>query len=200
MAESTFMQRVLKARKEIMESGISKDKSGFKFKYVDLPQIETKVNEACFNNDIFVWFDFSDGKATLKLFDARTEAEPFVVSVEPKAVDMKGQQPIQDTGAMITYMRRYLYMTAFQISEHDMIDNNVPAQSEASEETEANPEDGLDDERRNLLELIRKMDPKAPEKMLAMQKKDSFAEIPLEYFQKIYDAYLAHNTRGGENA
>ena len=193
MAELTFMQRILKARKEIMETGISKDKSGFKFKYVDLPQIESKVNEACFNNDIFVWFDFSDGKATLKLHDARGEGEPFVVSVEPKAVDMKGQQPIQDTGAMITYMRRYLYMAAFLISEHDMIDNNVSA----SEETE---EPELDDQRRDLLEKIRAMDPKAPEKILTVQRAKSFADLPLEYYQKIYDAYLKNDKRGGENA
>ena len=191
MADTTFMQRILKARKEIMDSGISKDKPGFKFHYVDLPQIEAKVNEACISNDIFTWFDFSDNKATLKLYDAKGGSDPFVATVEPKAVDMKGQQPIQDTGAMITYMRRYLYMTAFQISEHDLVDGaQVP-------EEESEPE--LDEERRKLLEEIRKMDPKAPEKMLSVQKVNSFADLPLEYYQKIYNSYTALRNKGAES-
>lgn len=187
----TFMQRILNARKAIMDSGIAKDKPGFKFHYVDLPQIEAKVNEACFDNDILCWFDFNEGTATLSLYDARDDQKsPFIVNVIPKAVEMK-TQPIQDTGAMITYMRRYLYMTAFQISEHDIVDakDNEPEEEAA----------GLDPERQALLDKIKEIDPNAPQKMLTMQKVDSLADLPLEYFQKIYDSFVARQNKSEAN-
>ena len=187
----TFMQRILKARKDILESGISKDKSGFKFKYIDLPQIETKVNEACCKYDIFCWFDFTNDLASLTLYDA-LESEPascFSVGVNPKDVEMK-TQPIQDTGAMITYMRRYLYMSAFMISEHDRVDSVIPETTE--EEAVQNTETELDPEKKKLIDQISAIDPKAPEKMLTMQKKESLNDLELEYLQKILAAYQTH--------
>lgn len=192
MAELTFMQRILKARKQIMESGISKDKPGFKFHYVDLPQIEAKVNEACAENDILVWFDFSDGKATLLMYDALNEqTAPFTTTVTPKDVEMK-TQPIQDTGAMITYMRRYLYMTAFQISEHDMIDGNQ-SQPEAVQKAEPKTERKAEEKGTNGLTAEKMLDdlelarPGYTGKLCAAKGVDDTSELTVEYIEKAWN-------------
>ena len=189
MAELTFMQRILKARKQIMDSGISKDKPGFKFHYVDLPQIEAKVNEACTENNILVWFDFSDGKATLLMYDALNEqATPFTTSVTPKDVEMK-TQPIQDTGAMITYMRRYLYMTAFQISEHDMIDGNQE-QPEAVQKAEKRPAEAKGSNGLTAKRMLDDLDLARPgygAKLCAAKGVESTDELTIEYIEKAWN-------------
>lgn len=190
---ATFMQRILTARKEIAETGISKDKSGFKFKYVDLPQIEQKVNEACFKNDIFCWFDFNEGRATLSLFDALDlEKAPFSISITPNECKSNDKNnPIQDTGAMMTYMRRYLYMSAFQISEHDRVDSMLPEQpeEEPKKESQAKTEEAsgipfptVENEKiREMLVEIRSMDESYIDKMLQYKNTEDFNALSEKY-------------------
>ena len=191
MAEITFMQRILKARKQIMDSGISKDKPGFKFHYVDLPQIEAKVNEACSDNDILVWFDFSDGKATLLMYDALNEqTAPFTTSVTPKDVEMK-TQPIQDTGAMITYMRRYLYMTAFQISEHDMIDSNQGAEVEQKTEKNNSKDVGTNGlTAQKMLEDLDFAKPGYTKKLCAAKGVEDSSLLEIGYIEKAWNTFI----------
>ena len=191
MAEITFMQRILKARKQIMDSGISKDKPGFKFHYVDLPQIEAKVNEACSDNDILVWFDFSDGKATLLMYDALNEqTAPFTTSVTPKDVEMK-TQPIQDTGAMITYMRRYLYMTAFQISEHDMIDSKQGAEVEQKTEKNNSEDVGTNGlTAQKMLEDLEFAKPGYTKKLCAAKEVEDSSKLEIGYIEKAWNTFI----------
>ena len=214
MSELTFMQRIIKARVQILASGISKDKSGYKFKYVDLPQIEEKVLTACSENDLFTWIDYNEDVATLQIFDARnSESAPFSISVRPKDCET-GQSPIQGTGAMMTYMRRYLYMTAFTISEHDRIDDQVGPVEAPGQEVPAQkaPEkklrdidemlritdDMTDDQKKMMADLIeiREIAPDWPEKMLIGQKKESFLDLDPKYVtDRLFDAMAKKKRR-----
>jgi hypothetical protein len=40
--------------------------------------------------------------------------------------NLKGTHPIQNLGAVETYQRRYLWMTAMEIVEHDILDASEP--------------------------------------------------------------------------
>jgi hypothetical protein len=40
--------------------------------------------------------------------------------------NLKGTHPIQNLGAVETYSRRYLYVTALEIVEHDALDSSQP--------------------------------------------------------------------------
>jgi hypothetical protein len=66
--------------------------------------------------------------ATLRIVDAETKDE--IVFTSPMAeANLKGTHPIQNLGAVQTYQRRYLYMAALEIVEHDAIDASAPVQA-----------------------------------------------------------------------
>jgi hypothetical protein len=44
--------------------------------------------------------------------------------------NLKGCHPIQNLGAVISYIRRYLYVSALEICEHDAIDSSAPLKEE----------------------------------------------------------------------
>lgn len=61
--------------------------------------------------------------ATLSITD--TDDGTVIVIASPMAgAELKGAHPIQNLGAVETYQRRYLWMTAMEIVEHDAIDSS----------------------------------------------------------------------------
>lgn len=61
--------------------------------------------------------------ATLAITD--TDDGTVIVIASPMAgAELKGAHPIQNLGAVETYQRRYLWMTALEIVEHDAIDSS----------------------------------------------------------------------------
>jgi hypothetical protein len=83
--------------------------------------------------------------ATLTITD--TEDSTVIVITSPMAeANLKGTHPIQNLGAVETYSRRYLWMTAMEIVEHDILDASTgyepppkPAAKPAPAPTKANP-------------------------------------------------------------
>lgn len=64
---------------------------------------------------------FTTDVATLTVYDMASDAN--VAFQAPMAsADLKGCHNIQNTGAVISYMRRYLWMLALEIVEHDALD------------------------------------------------------------------------------
>ena len=62
--------------------------------------------------------------ATLAITD--TDDGTVIVIASPMAgAELKGAHPIQNLGAVETYQRRYLWMTALEIVEHDAIDSST---------------------------------------------------------------------------
>jgi hypothetical protein len=56
-----------------------------------------------------------------------TEDGTVIVITSPMAeANLKGTHPIQNLGAVETYQRRYLWMTAMEIVEHDILDASEP--------------------------------------------------------------------------
>jgi hypothetical protein len=68
---------------------------------------------------------FTDEMATLELVDVETGDAISFTSPMAEA-NLKGTHPIQNLGAVQTYQRRYLYMAALEIVEHDAIDASNP--------------------------------------------------------------------------
>lgn len=68
---------------------------------------------------------FTADVATLIIVD--TENGDTITFTSPMAdANLKGTHPIQNLGAVETYQRRYLYMIALEIVEHDAIDASKP--------------------------------------------------------------------------
>jgi hypothetical protein len=68
---------------------------------------------------------FTQDMATLTITD--TEDGSAVTITSPMAeANLKGSHPIQNLGAVQSYQRRYLWLTAMEIVEHDAIDSSEP--------------------------------------------------------------------------
>lgn len=69
---------------------------------------------------------YTNEYAVLTLTDVDDGTQIVITSPMAKA-ELKGAHPIQNLGAVETYQRRYLWMTAMEIVEHDVLDASKPA-------------------------------------------------------------------------
>ena len=103
---------------ELKKSGLNKFAGYSYFELGDfLPSIQ-----AIFNNvGLCGVVSYAADVATLTITD--TEDGTCLVITSPMAeANLKGTHPIQNLGAVETYQRRYLWMTAMEIVEHDILD------------------------------------------------------------------------------
>jgi hypothetical protein len=73
----------------------------------------------------------SCGKELASLTITDTEDGSEIVLTSPMAeANLKGCHPIQNLGAVETYTRRYLWVSAMEIVEHDALDSSPPVREE----------------------------------------------------------------------
>ena len=76
--------------------------------------------------------------ATLTITDV--EDGTVIVITSPMAeANLKGTHPIQNLGAVETYSRRYLWMTAMEIVEHDILDASTGYEEDTKTKPAAKP-------------------------------------------------------------
>lgn len=66
--------------------------------------------------------------ATMYVYDVDASSSPVVITSPMGKTELKGTHDAQNVGAMETYVRRYLYMTLLELSEHDAVEENGTAQ------------------------------------------------------------------------
>ena len=127
---------------ELKKSGLNKFAGYSYFELGDfLPVIQAIFNRLGLCGVV----SYSIEYATLTITD--TEDGTVVVITSPMAeANLKGTHPIQNLGAVETYSRRYLWMTAMEIVEHDILDATTgyepppkPAAKPAPAPAKANP-------------------------------------------------------------
>lgn len=116
---------------QLKKSGLNKFAGYQYFELGDfLPHIQTIFNEVGLCGVVTYDIDY----AVLAITDV--EDGTMIVIRSPMAeAQLKGTHPIQNLGAVETYQRRYLWMTAMEIVEHDILDattgNEAPAKPAA---------------------------------------------------------------------
>ena len=125
-------EKLQAARIKIAASGIQKSgKNDFaKYKYYDLGDFLPQIMEACDELKItpIISTDSEGRKFVLELINSESPEEVIRFSIPIVQAQLKGVQPIQNLGAVITYSRRYLYMLAFEIIETDVIEESTGMQ------------------------------------------------------------------------
>jgi hypothetical protein len=93
-----------------------------RFKYFELADFLPDALNAFDAEGLTPVFSFDEKTAWLKIYDHIGD-EYITVSVPVAAAVLKGKDPspIQEMGAQQTYLRRYLYMAAMEITEHDAL-------------------------------------------------------------------------------
>jgi hypothetical protein len=128
-------QKLIKARVELQDMKLRKTgKNDYShYDYYELGDFLPAVNKLCEKHEIITRFNIIQNgveKAILTLYNASEPKEKidFVaptaeVEIGKKKDGTGGAEPIQNLGGKITYMRRYMLMTAFEMVESDMIDS-----------------------------------------------------------------------------
>jgi len=105
--------------KNIIKSGINKF-SGFS--YFELSDFLPAINELCLKYHLFTYEDINSNIARITAVDCDNPDSIFTLTMDSAEVELKGMNKIQGIGSQQTYLRRYLYMSLFEISESDMLD------------------------------------------------------------------------------
>jgi hypothetical protein len=122
----TVHKKLMQARVELQ--GAQLKKSGHNkfagYNYFELgdflPTIQTIFNRIGLCGVV----SYTAEMATLTVVD--TEDGTILLITSPMAeASLKGVHPIQNLGAVETYQRRYLWMTAMEIVEHDVLDSRT---------------------------------------------------------------------------
>jgi hypothetical protein len=123
MTEKTIYQKLQAARVRLQQEQVRKSGANkfAGFVYFTLGDFLPMVNQIFDDLGICSVVTFTPEIATLRIVDVVTEKE--IVFTSPMAeANLKGCHPIQNLGAVETYQRRYLYMAALEIAEHDILD------------------------------------------------------------------------------
>lgn len=92
------------------------------YSYYELGDFLPAINKMMDDNGVCAVVSYGTEYATLTLINAEKPEETITFTSPMWEAVLKGAHPIQNLGAMETYSRRYLYMTAFEIVEADALD------------------------------------------------------------------------------
>ena len=91
------------------------------YEYFELGDFLPTIQVICNEVGLCGVIRFNDTEASLTIYD--TEGDGLVVFTSPMSTaQLKGCHEVQNLGAVQTYLRRYLWTTAFEIVEHDALD------------------------------------------------------------------------------
>jgi hypothetical protein len=120
-------QKLNKARLELQ--GTELTKSGHNkfagYKYFELGDFLPSINNIFDKVGLCGVISFGSELATLTIVSVDDGSKIEITSPMADA-QLKGCHPIQNLGAVETYTRRYLWVTAMEIVEHDALDSSQP--------------------------------------------------------------------------
>ena len=118
-------EKLVLARLGIAEKGIKKTgKNEFaKFGYFELEDFLPAITEYEGRLKFCCVTSFGPESAELQIVNIEEPTEVIRVATPMSSADLKGVHAVQNLGAVQTYLRRYLYMAAFEIVERDAIDS-----------------------------------------------------------------------------
>jgi hypothetical protein len=124
-------KKLMAARMSLQEAPLKK--SGHNkfagYQYFELGDFIPTITEIFYNIGLCGVVSFDKELATLCITD--TEDGSQIVLTSPMAeANLKGCHPIQNLGAVETYTRRYLWVSAMEIVEHDALDSSPPVKEE----------------------------------------------------------------------
>lgn len=116
------------ARVQLQEAELKKtgENKFAKFKYYELADVLPTINQINKDLKIISLFEFDNERAELKLINCEKSEECISFNIPNAPAQMKGANPIQELGATSTYLRRYLYLNAYEIQEADAVDSLQP--------------------------------------------------------------------------
>lgn len=117
--------KLAQARVKLQKENLKKTGNNRSFKYFELKDFLPRVNEIFEELKMCAVVRYSSELATLTIYDCeKDESIEFTSPMVQKALPSGTE--IQNLGAIQTYQRRYLYLTALEIVEDDLVDSIPP--------------------------------------------------------------------------
>lgn len=116
--------KLQEARAKLSEMELKKtgENKFSKYKYYELGDFLPAITKICHDLKLCSFINFEKDTATLSVVDAEKPDQVINFTSTVEEANLKGCHAIQNLGAVQTYLRRYLYMNAFEIVESDIID------------------------------------------------------------------------------
>ena len=120
-------KKLMQARIQLQGTKLSKSgKNKFAgYSYFELGDFLPTIQDIFNQIGLCGYVSFGKDLATLTITDVDGGGEIVITSPMADA-NLKGTHPIQNLGAVETYNRRYLWMAAMEIVEHDILDASKP--------------------------------------------------------------------------
>jgi len=146
------------------------------YQYFELGDFLPQINEIFHSLGLCGVISYTKDYADLTITDV--DDGTFITISSPMVeANLKGAHAIQNLGAVETYQRRYLWMTAMEIVEHDALDSSAPLKEEKKAPVIA-PAQGIRDELP--IEELRYLDELAVELIAICEKDPKAAWVRLE--------------------
>lgn len=116
--------KLQEARAKLQDVEIKKSNynSFGKYYYFDLSDILPPIMKVCNEFKLTPYFNFDEPKATLEIINAENPEEVRVFTMPTKVSILEGCNDMQSIGGAQTFAEKYLYESAFGISETDATD------------------------------------------------------------------------------
>jgi hypothetical protein len=131
--EMSVHKKLMQARIQLQGTKLSKSgKNKFAgYSYFELGDFLPTIQDIFHQIGLCGFVSFGKDLATLTITDVDGGGEILITSPMAEA-NLKGTHPIQNLGAVETYNRRYLWMAAMEIVEHDILDASKPMEEKAT--------------------------------------------------------------------
>jgi hypothetical protein len=108
------------------------------YEYFELSDFMPAIQKICGELGLCGVVSFNHEYATLTIYD--TDGEGFINFGSPmSSAALKGCHEVQNLGAVQSYLRRYLWVNAFEIVEHDALDSTTGAIEPVKPKAEVKP-------------------------------------------------------------
>ncbi len=124
--EMNVYAKIQRARKLLVEGGLKKGKvNNFsKFSYFELGDFIPQINVIFDELGLFSKVTVNDQNGSLLIINTDKPNDYALFTCQSAPLELKGAVPLQSIGGQMTYIRKYLYMLALEISEVDILDSS----------------------------------------------------------------------------
>lgn len=125
-------EKIAEARLKLKQAGLKQSgrNKGLNYSYFDLCDILPRTTVIERELGLLSVVSFTDTEGVLTMINTEKPEEVVVFKSPLKEAKVGSCQPVQNLGAMETYVRRYLYLLAYEIVETDALDKDGESEKE----------------------------------------------------------------------
>ena len=115
-------------QKKLKKSGLNKFAG---YQYFELADFIIPALQIFKEHRLCAYISFTKDYADMRIVDLDNPEQTITITSPMSEASLKGCHPVQNLGAVQTYLRRYLWVAALEIVEHDALDATTGKKGDA---------------------------------------------------------------------